>query len=53
MPLGAEDGGPLQLNQLLQAVRTSSGISSPAVLPSSSGTRAEAPELDVGVVCLA
>ena len=48
MAIGTEQGGDLQLNELLHAVVRQLGISSPAELPSSSDAREEAPQSSFG-----
>jgi hypothetical protein len=52
VPIGTEHSGALQLDQLLQAVASQPGISSPAVLQSSNDGRPEAPESILGMVRL-
>ena len=52
MAIGTEQGGDLQLNELLQAVVRQLGISSHAELPSSSDAREEAPQSSLGMVHL-
>lgn len=52
MAVGTEPVGDRQFNQLLQARRASSGISSPALRPSSSEARPTAAGEGLGVVRL-
>jgi hypothetical protein len=52
VPIGTEHSGALRLDQLLQAVASQPGISSPAVLQSSNDGRPEAPESILGMVRL-
>ena len=52
MPIGAEYRAHIPLDQLLQSVAQQLGNSLPALLPSSSGANAGAPESNLGMVCL-
>ena len=52
MAVSTQNGGDLQLDQLLQAMAGQLGINSPAALPSSSDTREEAPQSNLGMVRL-